>query len=82
VDWVQDGMYWLTVNTVIMFRERMFKNATLLTLKILFLDVSYYIVCMFFSFVSLFLCFFVTGVFFLHSYAVSVFGLLAVVPGH
>ena len=44
---------------------------------------SYYLVSTCFRlFVCVFVSFFVIGVFSLHSCAVSVFGLLALVPGH
>ena len=82
MDWVQDRMHWCNVNTATKFRERMFKNETLVTLLILFLDAFLLSSFCVFLFVCLFLSFFVIGVFFLHSCAVSVFGLMAVVPGH
>ena len=75
--WVQHRMHWWTVNSAITFRERMFKNATLLTLLILFLDA--FLLPSFYMF--LFVCLFIIGVFFLHSCTVSVYGLMAVVPG-
>ena len=58
-------MHWWTVNIVMNFRERMFKDSTLVTLLILFLDVfllsSFYV----FSFISLFLCYWCISLMFL-----------------
>ena len=58
--WVQDRKHWWNMNTATKFRERMFKNTTLVTLLILFSDVfllsSFYV----FSFVCLFLSFFLS----------------------